>query len=171
VQGVDLGAVASSLSSTSGSLGESLDRMFSSASLQYSPPLSRSSFQRVYVAFAANSDLCLSLLRNCANYGEKVFTWCFSYDASSKSSGVGVPHDSDLRERTARLLSEAADISTENVGDHVASVEGMSLHTSATAMPFTDRGPGGNLNLLPIRVATMQSHVQEGLGFGTEDYV
>jgi len=109
--GVDLGTIASSLSSTSGSFGEALDRMSSSDSLRYSPPLSRSSFQRVYVAFAANSDLCLSFLRDCAHYGEKVFTWCLSFNALPISSRVDAPHD--LRERTARLLSEATGVSTE----------------------------------------------------------
>jgi len=109
--GVDLGAIASCLSSTSGSFGDALERISSSASLRYSPPLSRSCFQRAYVGFAANSDLCLSFLRHCTNYGEKVFTWCLSSNASPVSSRVGAPHD--LRERTARLLSEATSISTE----------------------------------------------------------
>ncbi|KAI0267204.1 hypothetical protein BGY98DRAFT_1026603 [Russula aff. rugulosa BPL654] len=53
----------------------------------------------IYVAFAANSDLCLSVLRNCASYGEKVFTWCFSFNASPISR---------------RLLSEATGSSTES---------------------------------------------------------
>jgi len=119
--GVDLGAIASSLSSTSGSFGEALERISSSASflasLRYSS-LSQPSFRQAYVAFAANSDLCLSFLQHCADYGEKVFTWCLSFNASAISSRVGPPHD--LRERTARLLSEATGISTENV----ASVKG-----------------------------------------------
>jgi hypothetical protein len=122
VQGVDLGAIASSLSTTSVSFGAALERIDSSASLRYSP-LSRFPFQRAYVAFAANSDLCLSFLRNCADYGEKVFTWCLSFNASPMSSRVG-----DLQEGTARLLSEATGISTENV----ASVEGLSSYESNT---------------------------------------
>jgi len=117
--GVDLGVIASSLSSASGSFGEALERISSSDSLRYSP-LSLHSFQRVYVAFSANSDLCLSVLRNCAGYGEKVFTWCFSFNASPISSQVGAPAPHDLREGTARLLSETTAISTESV----ASVEG-----------------------------------------------
>jgi hypothetical protein len=162
VQGIGLGAIASSLSSTSGSFGEALERISSSTSLRYSP-LSRSSFQRAYVAFAANSDLCLSFLRNCDDYGEKVFTWCLSFNASPMSSRVGAPHD--LRERTARLLSEATSISTEDV----ASVKGLSSYESTPMTPVTDRG--GNFCSLLTRVATVQNHVQEGLGCRTEDYV
>ena len=163
VQGVDLGTIASSLTSASGSFGEALDRIFSSDSLQYSPPLSRSSFQRVYVAFAANSDMCLSFLRDCAHYGEKVFTWCLSLNASPISSRVGACHD--LRERTARLLSEATGISTENI----ASIKGLSLYESTPVIPMTDGG--GNFIFLFNRVATVQSDVQKGLGFRTEDYI
>jgi hypothetical protein len=129
VQGVDLGVIASSLSSTSGSFREALERISSSASLRYSP-LSRPSFQRAYVAFARNSDLCLSFLRHCANYGERVFTWCLSFNASPTSSRVGAPHD--LRERTARLLSEATGISTENV----ASVKGLSSNESTSVILY-----------------------------------
>jgi hypothetical protein len=161
VQGVDLGAIASSLSSTSGSFGEALDRMFSSASLRYSPPLSRSSFQRLYVAVAANSDMCLSFLRHCTDYGEKLFTWRLPFNASPISTREGAPHD--LRERTARLLSEAAGVSMQNV---VTSVKGLS---SIPVIPVTDRG--GNFNFLLTRVATVQNDVQEGLGFRTEDGV
>ena len=163
MQGVDLGTIASSLSSTSGSFGEALDRMFSSDSLRYSPQLSRSSFQRVYVAFAANSDLCLSFLRDCAHYGEKVFTWCLSFNALPISSRVDAPHD--LRERTARLLSEATGVSTENA----ASIKGLSLYEPIPVIPMTDGG--GNFIFLLTRVATVQNDVQEGLGFRTEDYV
>jgi hypothetical protein len=164
VQGVDLGAVASSLSSTSGSFGEALERISSSASFRYSP-LSRSSFQRAYVGFAANSDLCLSFLRHCADYGEKVFTWCrdFQVNASHISSRVGVPHD--LREQTARLLSEGTGISTENV----ASDKGPFSYESTPVIPITDRGV--NFCFLFIRVATVENDVQEGLGFRTEDHV
>jgi hypothetical protein len=162
VQGVDLGAIASSLSSISGSFGEALERISSSVSLRYSP-WSRSSFQRVYVAFAANSDLCLSFLRRCADYGEKVSTWCLSFNASPIYSRVGGPHD--LQERTVRLLSEATGISTENV----ASIKGLFSYESTPVIPITDRG--GNYCFLLIRVATVQNHVQEGLGFRTEDYV
>jgi hypothetical protein len=73
---------------------------------------------------------------------------------------VGAPDY--LWEWTARLLSEATGISTENV----ASVKGLFSYDST---PVTNRG--GNLCFLPTRVATVQTHVQEGLGFRTEDYV
>jgi hypothetical protein len=161
VQGVDLGTIASSLSSTSGSFGVALERISSSASLRYSP-LSRPSFQRIYVAFARNSSLCLSFLQHCVDYGEKVFTR-LSFNASPISSRVGAPHD--LRERSARFLSEATGISTENV----VSVQGLSSYESTPVIPITDRG--GNFFFLRTRVATVQNHVQEGLGIRTEDYV
>ena len=162
MQGVDLGAIASSLSSTSGSFGDALERISSSASLRYSPS-SRPSFQRVYITFAANNDLCLSFLRHCANYGEKVVTWCRSFNASPISCRVGVPHD--LRERTARLLPETTGISTEDD----FSVKGLSLFESTPVIPITDRG--GNFCLLLTRVASVQNHVQGSLGFRTEDYI
>ena len=129
MQGVDLGAIASSLSTTSGSFGEALECIDSSASLRYSP-LSRFPFQQAYVAFEANSDVCLSFLRNCAEYGEKMFTWCLSFNASPISSRVG-----DLQEATARLLSEVTGISTENG----ASVEGLSSYESTLMIPITDK--------------------------------
>jgi hypothetical protein len=154
--------IASSLSSTSGSFGEALEHISSSDSLRYSP-WSRPSFQRAYVAFARNSDLCLSFLRHCADYGEKVFTWCLSFNASPIPSRVGAPHD--LRERTARLLPEVTSISMDNI----ASVEGLSSYESTPVIPITDRG--GNFYFLLIRVATVQNNVQEGLGFRTDDYV
>ena len=132
VQGLDLGVISSSLSSTNGSFGEALERISSSASLQYSP-LGWTLFQQVYITSAANSDLCLSFLRNCADYGEKVFTWCLSFNALPISSPVGAPHD--LRERSARLLSEPTGISTENG----ASVEGLSSYESTLMIPITDK--------------------------------
>ena len=166
MQGIDLGAIASSLSSASGSFGEALEGISSSDSLRHSP-LSLHSFRRVYVGFAANSDLCLSVLQKCAGYGEKVFTWCFSFNASPISSWVGAPAPHDLRDGTARLLTEATGISTESD----SSVEGLSSYESESApvIPITDRG--GNFCFLLIRVATIQNHLQEGLGFRTESYV
>jgi hypothetical protein len=109
--------------------------MFSSASLRYSPPLSRYSFQRLYVAFAANSDQCLFFIRHCADYSEKVVTWCLPFNTSSSpiSSREGTPRD--LRNRTAGLLSEAVGVSTQNVV--ATSVKGLS---SIPLIPITDRG-------------------------------
>jgi hypothetical protein len=76
------------------------------------------------VALAPNSDLCLSFLRDCADYSEKVFSWCLTFDPSPASSQVGAPQD--LLEQTVRLLSEATDISTENI----ASVKGLFSYAS-----------------------------------------
>ena len=60
------------MSSAIGSLTSALDCLNSCKSLKYSQS-GRSFIQPVYEAFAANSDMCLSFLRQCADYGEKVF--------------------------------------------------------------------------------------------------
>jgi len=109
--GVDLGEIASSLSPTIGSLEEALELVASTDSLRYAQ-LGRTSFQRVYVGFAGNRDLCLSFLRDCVDYGEKVFSWCIFSIGSPTSSRVGSPHD--LQERTMRLRSEMTGVSVEN---------------------------------------------------------
>ena len=72
------------------------------------------------MAFAANSDICFSFLRHCADYGEKVFTWCLPSIASPTS--LRVMASRDLRERTVRLRSEVLDLSLGNA----ASVQGLS---------------------------------------------
>ena len=102
--------------------------MSSSASLQYSQ-LGRSSFQQGHVAFAGNSDLCLSLLRNGADYGEKVFTWCFPSIASPTSSRAGAAYD--IRERKTGLQSEVTGVFAKNI--HTlegvgAPVHGLGIH-------------------------------------------
>ena len=135
MQGVDLGAIALSLSSTIGSLGDALERMSSTASLQYSQS-GQSYFERVYVAFAGNRDLCFCLLRDCADYGEKVLSWCIPSIASPTSSQVGVPHVTGLRERTTVLPSEetggsAKSLETpEGVGGIGALLRGIGSHPS-----------------------------------------
>jgi hypothetical protein len=113
VQGVDLREISSSLSSAINSLGEALEHISSSASLQYSLS-GLSYFQRVYVAFAGHSDLCLSLLRNCADYGEKVFIWCFPSISSPTSSQVDIPHVTGLPERATGLCPELTGASAKS---------------------------------------------------------
>ena len=107
-QEVDLGAIAASLSSTMRFLEDALDRMSSSTSLRYSQ-LGRSSFQRVYVAFAGNSDICLSFLRDCADFGERVLAWRLASIGLPTSSRAGALHD--LRERSTGLRSEVTGVS------------------------------------------------------------
>jgi hypothetical protein len=148
VQEVDLGATASSLSLTFGSLEESLGRMSSSASLQYSQ-LRRSSFQRVYVAFLGNRDLCLSFLWDCAGYGEKVLVWCLFSIRSPTSSRLGAPHD--FLERTTRLRSEATDVSVENA----ASAQGLSSYQSTPLIHIAE-----TCRLLFTRVTKIQNCIQ-----------
>ncbi|KAF8486436.1 hypothetical protein DFH94DRAFT_713312 [Russula ochroleuca] len=99
-----------------GSLTSALDRLNSSKSLKYSPS-GRPFIQRVYVAFAANSDMYLSFLRQCTDYGEKVFT-CLPSIVLPTSSRMGGLHN--LREQTTRLRVEMTAISAENA----ASVQG-----------------------------------------------
>ena len=152
MQGVDLGATASSLSLTFGSLEESLDRMSSSASLQYSQ-LGWSSFQRVYVAFLGNRDLCLSFLWDCAGYGEKVFTWCLFSICSPTCSRMDAPHD--FLERTTRLRSEATDVSAENAA---TSAQGLSSYQSTPLIHIADTCR--HFCLLFTRVTKIQNCIQ-----------
>ena len=86
-----------------GSLEDAFERMSSTASLGYSQ-LGRVSFQRVYVAFAGNSDICLSFLRHCADYGESVLALRLASIGLPTSSRVDASHD--LRERSTGLRSE-----------------------------------------------------------------
>ena len=102
-----------------GSLTSALDRLLSSNSLKYSKS-GPSSIQPVYVAFAANSDLCLSLLRSCADYGENVIGLPSIVLPTSRR--LMASHD--LRERTVRLLSEMTDVSVENA----VSLQGLSSY-------------------------------------------
>ena len=102
-----------------GSLTLALDRLLSSNSLRYSKS-SSSSIQPVYVAFEANSDLCLSLLRSCADYGENVI----GLPSIALSTSLRTMASRDLQERTTRLLFEMTDVSVENA----ASVRGQSSY-------------------------------------------
>ena len=105
-----------------GSLMSALDRLHSSNSLKYSR-FGSSSIQSAYVASAANSDLCLLLLRRCADYGEKVFAW--HPPITPMPSRVGAPHD--LLERTMKLLSEMRSVSVGvSAKNNAASVQGLS---------------------------------------------
>ena len=106
-----------------GSLASALDRLPLSDSVKYSRS-GLSSIRQVYVAFAANSDLCLSFLRRCANYREKVIGWHLPSTDLPTLSCVDAPHD--LRERTMRFLAEMTGISADNV----ASIQGLSSYQS-----------------------------------------
>ena len=80
------------------------------------------SIQQVYVAFVAHSDLCLSFLQQCADYGEKVSTWSRPYATFPTFSRVGAPPD--LLERSMRLRSEMTGVSVEST----PSVPGLSSY-------------------------------------------
>ena len=82
--------------------------------------------QRVYVGFLANSDVCLSFLQQCADYGEKVFALCLPSIASPTSRSHTYSGVHDLRERTMRLRSEIASVPMENA----AIVQGLSFFRS-----------------------------------------
>jgi hypothetical protein len=125
--------IAISLSSTMGSLTSALDRLLSSYSLKYLPSC-QPSIQRVYVAFAANSDLCLSFLRRCVDYGEKVIG-CRLHPTPLPAS-FRVMTSYNLRERTVRFQSEMTGISAENA----ASVQGQSSSSYRSTL-FNGRRP------------------------------
>ena len=82
----------------------------------------------MYVAFAANSDLCLSFLRQCAHYGEEVIALCLPSiippQVLPTSSRAGVPLD--LWDRAMRLRSEITVVSMEND----AGAQGLSSYES-----------------------------------------
>jgi hypothetical protein len=67
------------------------------------------------VAFAANSDLCLSFLQRCVDYGEKAI------DCHLPSIPLPAPFrvmaSYDLRERTVRFHPQMAGISVENAAN------------------------------------------------------
>ena len=73
--------------------------------------------QRVYEAFAANSDLCLSFLQKCADYGGKAIGW--RLPPTDLPTSLRVMASRDLRERTMRLRSEM------NTVENAASVQGL----------------------------------------------
>ena len=109
------------MSSAMGSLTSALERVTSSNSLKYlRSDVGRSFMQRVYEAFAANSDLCLSFLQKCADYGGKAIGWHLPAIALPKSLRVMASHD--LRERTMRLQSEMTSV------ENAVSVQGLSLY-------------------------------------------
>ena len=106
-----------------GLLASALDRLPLSDSVKYSRS-GQSPIRQVYVAFAANSDLCVSFLRRCADYGEKVVGWHLPSTDLPTLSCVNTPHD--LRERTIRFLAEMMGISVDNV----ASIQGLSYQST-----------------------------------------
>ena len=141
-QEVDLGAIATSLSSTMRFLEDALDRMSSSTSLRYSQ-VGRSSFQRVYVAFAGNSDICLSFLRDCADYGERLLACRLTSISLPTSSRAGALHDLRDWERSTGLRSEVTSV-------------------SARPLESLEEGVGGGGTLLRHR-----THPTHGLSSGT----
>jgi hypothetical protein len=135
------------------SLKSALDRLLSSNSLKYLKSGS-SSIQPAYVAFAANSDLCLSLLRSCADYGENVIGLPSIVLPTSRR--VIASHD--LRERTTRLLSEITDVSVENA----VSVQGLSSYQLMASVDIS-------LTQASVRHAKVQGCIRQGPFFRTED--
>ena len=75
------------------------------------------------MAFAANSDLCLSLLRRCVDYGEKVIGCHFPY--IPLPTPIRMMASYDLRERTVRFQLEMTGISAGNA----AGVQGQSSYS------------------------------------------
>jgi hypothetical protein len=139
---VDLGEIASSLSLTMDFLRAALEGVFSSASFQDSQ-LDQASFQRVYLAFEGNSDLCLDILRHCADYG-KMFP---------ATSSVGAPHD--LRGRHRSEVTAPGVETPEGMGDVGAQLRGLGTHpthhqSTGTKAPLT-------LHASPDSTSTLQS--------------
>ena len=131
-------------------LRAALEGVFSSASFQYSQ-LDQVSFQRVYLAFEGNSDLCLDILRHCADYGKMFFI-------RSATSSLGAPYD--LRRRTTAHRSEVATASietAEGIGDVGAQLGALGTHpthvqsTGTRTPPTRYASPDSNLQSLVSR--------------------
>ena len=110
MQGIDIGAVTSSLSVAMGSLKAALERVQSSASLGDSHT-GLSLILQVNHAIVKNSSRYLDFLRYCVYYGEIVT----ASRIPPTSSRVEASHD--LRERATRLWSEATAISAESASN------------------------------------------------------
>ena len=136
-----------------GSLTPALDRLTLSDSVKYSRS-GLSSIRQIYVSFAANSDLCLSLLRRCADYGEKAIGWRLPSTNLPTLSCVDGPHD--LREQTMKLLAEMTEISVGNV----AGIQGLSSSNRHHSTVIIDKVG---------RLAKIQSCIQQGPDSRTED--
>src|SRR6266446_2792594 len=108
------------------SLTSALGRLYSSNSLKYLQPI-QSSIQRVYVTFAANSDLCLSFIQRCIGYGEEVIGWRLPSIPLPMPLRVIASHE--LWERALRLQSEMTGGSVEIA----ASVQGLSSYQSTSS--------------------------------------
>lgn len=134
------------------SVTSALERLPSTNSLKYLPSC-QPSIQRVYLSLRGNRDLCLSLLRRCADYGEKVIGCRLSSTVLSEPFHVMASHD--LRERTMRLLSETIEVSVENA----ASVQGLSSCQRHLWLFLKKVG----------RLAKVQSRIQESSIFRRED--
>jgi hypothetical protein len=109
------------MSSAMGSLTSALECVTSSNSIKYlQSDIGRSFMQQVYVAFAANSDLCFSFLQKCADYGERAI----GLPPIASPTPLRVMASHDLQERTMRLRSEMTCVSVENA----TSVQGPSSY-------------------------------------------
>ncbi len=100
-----------------GSLEENLKLIRSSASLAHISYSGLSLVLRVEVAFARNSDLCLTFLRRCVNYRD--FVAAFYNPPITLATS---PPSHDLCERAMRPPFETTSVSAENVDG----VEGLS---------------------------------------------
>jgi len=110
----DIGAIASSLSCAMSSVTSALERLPSTNSLKHRSPC-LPSIQRVYLTLRGNRDACLSFLRCCADYGEKVIGCRLSSTALPTPFRVRASYD--LRERTVRFQSEMTGIPAENAAN------------------------------------------------------
>jgi hypothetical protein len=133
-----------------GSLTSALDRIPSSQTIRHLQ-LGPSCIKKVYVAFAANSDLCFSFLRRCADYGEKMLAWYLPSIAPPTPFRVGAPHG--LRERIMRLQSESRGISAENA---VVVAQGLFSYQST---PFDSTSP---LTRACIRLGKVSKCISHG---------
>ncbi|KAH9961539.1 hypothetical protein BC827DRAFT_1267541 [Russula dissimulans] len=114
-KGVDLGTIASLLSPSLGKLEETLQRVRESASVTFSL-MSLGPVLQAKLGLTQNSELCLSFLRRCVDFGEIVAGLSgasITYPAFSRLRA-----SNDLQERVMNLMAEpeVVDLSAENDG-------------------------------------------------------
>jgi len=130
-QGTNLGTITSSLSHSLGKLEVTLQRVSKSASVAFSP-MSLGPVLQVMSGSTQNSKLCLSFSRCCVDFGEIIATF----------PAVSIPYptfsrlmaSSDLQDRFATLITEAANLSAENDGNSPGTLKFSSVYKQSLSL-------------------------------------
>lgn len=110
-QGVDLGAILSTLSPALSTLEKALHNVRESASVESSHTRIALILQ-VNLGFTQNSEMCLAFFRRCVDFGEVIAASSVTFVAHPSFSRARASND--LQERVMALGTEAADVPAEN---------------------------------------------------------